>query len=655
MLRGALIAALVFAAACGGKLEAGRVVVLGLDGLDPDVVATLAGEGKLPHFAQLEREGAFGKLRSSRPLLSPIIWTTIATGKTPDQHGIGHFVAVNQQSGQELPVTSQMRKVKAIWNIASEAGRRVGVVGWWATWPAENVNGAVVSDHLCYHFLFTDGVKGGGEVAGLTHPAALEQEIAPMVRRPGDLTREEVAGFVHVTPEEFARPFDFNDDLGHFKWARATAETYARIGLHLWRTQKPDLLLVYIEGTDSVAHLFGHLFRARGLAGELAAQQQRYGDAVEAMYRYADDIVGQYMAALDARTTLVVLSDHGFELGALPDDPSKTRDMRRVSERYHRLDGVLYLYGNRVKRGHRIEGATLVDVTPTVLALMGVSPGADMSGRVLHDALDLPDVPRTVDTWETGQQASAGGAKDPDVDPAIVERLRSLGYLGAESPRGDRNLAAMHFEAGRYEEAAKAYAAIVEQHPDDGDAHASLAGSLGALGRYDEALQHLEQAIRLRPLDPEAHHNKAVILEKQGKPDEAIGEYRAALRYNPGYEPSRTALARLTGSGTARRALNPAQTLASKIAARAEQEARRGDYEAAMKTLDEAERLAPRYLLVYQYRANVAFLKGDREAAMKALRKGLELEPDNALFKTNLERLQKADAAPTAPAASPKR
>src|SRR5262249_6523698 len=213
-------------------------------------------------------------------------------------------------------------------------------------------------------------------------------------------------------------------------------QTYQRIGLDLWRRDHPDVLLVYIEGTDSVAHLFGHLFRARGLAGELAAQQAKFGGAVEAMYRYADGIVGSYLAAMDDRTTLIVLSDHGFSLGELPEDPSTTRDLRRVSERYHRIDGILYLYGRDVRRGTRIEGATILDVAPTVLALAGVAPAVDMSGRVLTDAVTVPDGPRTVASFDGGPTAAAPvAAAAPAVDDAVVEHLKSLGYLQSESPR----------------------------------------------------------------------------------------------------------------------------------------------------------------------------------------------------------------------------
>jgi Flp pilus assembly protein TadD len=86
--------------------------------------------------------------------------------------------------------------------------------------------------------------------------------------------------------------------------------------------------------------------------------------------------------------------------------------------------------------------------------------------------------------------------------------------------------------------------------------------------------------------------------------------------------------------------LTDAEKLAATIAERAAEAARRGDYPEAMKQLDEAQRIAPRFARVYQYRANVAFLMGDRVTARAALEKGLEIEPDNALFRTNLQRLE---------------
>lgn len=648
---------LALATGCQRAPAGSKVIVLGIDGIDPEAIALLVSEGKLPNFARLARGGASGTLRSSRPMLSPILWTTIATGRAPADHGIGHFVAVNEKTGEQLPVTSQMRKVRALWNIVSAAGKRVAVVGWWATWPAETVNGTIVSDHTCYHFLFDEGATGDAKKLGVTHPPELEATIAPLVRRPNDVTPEEAARFVTVPAEEFARPFDFKDDVSHFRWALATAESYRRIGLSLLARERPDLLMVYIEGVDSTSHLFGHLFRAERLGGELAAQQARYGRAVEEMYVYADGIVGEFLAQVDTDTTLVVLSDHGFQLGVLQDDPSKTRDMRRVSERFHRMDGVLYLYGRGVRPGARIEGATQLDVTPTVLALLGLAPARDMPGHVLAAGLTLPEPARTVASFEPAGPAEAGAAPaeahDGTVDPKVLERLKALGYLDTPSPQGDRNMAAMLFESKRYAEAEAAYRKLVEAHPQDGGLRASLAGALASLGRYDEALGELAEAARLAPVNPEAYHNRGAILERQQKRDDAVAAYRTALRYQPQYEPSRRALERLGAGAAAGAPASPSDQQAARLTEQAADAARRGNYAEAMRALDEAQRTAPGMARVYQYRANVAYLMGDRAAAKAALEKALEIEPDNALFRANLERLVREAAAPAAPAPPP--
>jgi predicted AlkP superfamily phosphohydrolase/phosphomutase/Tfp pilus assembly protein PilF len=656
----AIVAALAILFGRSSRVGDGRIMVLALDGMDPQTIDTMMAEGKLPNFARLRQEGAYGRLQSSPPLLSPVIWTTVATGKTPDQHGIGHFVAVSPD-GESLPVTSRMRKVKAIWNVLSEKGRKVAAVGWWATWPAENVKGAIVSDHTCYHFLFPQGHEAKTDPQGVTHPPELFAKVQPLVRRPADVTLEEAKAFLDVTPEEFNRPFSFDDDVSHFKWALATADSYRRIGLKLWNEDDPDLLLTYIEATDSVSHLFGHLFRAQGLSGELAEQQRKFGHAVEAMYVHADRILGEYMAAMDGDTTLIVLSDHGFELGALQDDPTKTRDMRRVSERFHREQGILYLYGRAVKAGGRIDQARLVDVVPTILALSGLPRASDMPGRALAEVLTRPIPGPQVASYETGAAAAGAGAADANVDPQIMERLKSLGYVGdappagaprtggepaTRSPQGDRNIAGLLFEQGKHQEAADAYRRLVAQDPDDATLRTSLAGALGALGRYDEAMKELDAAIAIEPLNVEAYHNRGAVFERRGNPQAAAEEYRRAVRYNPQYEPSRRALLRLTGSADVNAPTNEGERRAAELAQEASQAARRGDYKSAMKLLDEAEKHAPRYVMVHQYRANVAYLSGDTRRAIAALEKALSIEPDNALFKANLERLRRPSATP---------
>lgn len=636
-----LAASLLIHAGCSSSPPTGRVLVLALDGLDPEIVELLISEGDLPHFARLARDGASGRLKSREPLLSPVIWTTVATGRTADVHGIGDFIAVNPRTGENVPATSRMRRVRALWNIFSDAQRSVEVIGWWATWPAEKVHGQLVSDHLCYHFMFQKGLEGDSETLALTWPPELGEELAPLVRRPDDISPAAAARFIDVPAADFQRAFSYDDDLSHFRWVLATAATYSDMGLDLWRREHPDLAMVYIEGVDSTSHLFGHLFRAENLAGDLAEQQKRYGRAAEEMYRYADEILGRYMEAMDVNTTLVVLSDHGFQLGTLPVDPSQMRDMRRVRANQHRLYGYIGLLGRGVRPATTISGASIMDMAPTLLALAGLPAAENMPGSVLVDVLDLP-VPTRIASYEDEDEKEPENsvAGDPAVDQEILERLRSLGYLDTTAQRSDQVLAGVMFNEGRLDEALAAYMKLLEKSPDNGALQASIGAVLGRLGRYDEAEEHLARALELTPLNASAYHNRGVILEKRGDRDTAIAAYRTALRYRPDFKPSQEALIRLVGTAALPVPTDPAFQRADVLASRAANLARRGDYEAANEILDQAEALAPDYALLYQYRSNIAYLRGDREGALAALRRGIELDPDNALLRENLRNLE---------------
>src|SRR6185295_2234345 len=138
------------------RKAAAPVVLIGLDGADWNIIDPLIAAGKMPNLAALIERGSRGRLLTLSPTLSPVIWTTIATGVKPERHGIVDFTAINKDTGAAVPVTSNLRRVPALWNILSDAGRTVGFVGWWASFPAEKVNGYIVSDRIAYQLF---GVK----------------------------------------------------------------------------------------------------------------------------------------------------------------------------------------------------------------------------------------------------------------------------------------------------------------------------------------------------------------------------------------------------------------------------------------------------------------------------------------------------------------
>ncbi|MEW6744245.1 MAG: alkaline phosphatase family protein, partial [Planctomycetota bacterium] len=227
-----------------------RVLLLGLDGAEWDIIDPLIEQGKLPNLARLKKEGVFGKLRSFEPILSPIIWTSIATGKTPEKHGIGWFMVQSEKTGQRLPVTSKVRRCKAFWIIVSDNDISTGLLGWWATYPAERVKGFILTDFIAYHNFGVTGRDVRSDL-GKTYPLDLIEEVEPLIVDPAELSFELVSRFAHVSGEEFERArvkgYDFSDPLSHFLHILATAETYTKIGTKLYEEHRPDVFAVYYE------------------------------------------------------------------------------------------------------------------------------------------------------------------------------------------------------------------------------------------------------------------------------------------------------------------------------------------------------------------------------------------------------------------------
>ena len=120
-----------------------RVAIVGVDGCDWEVIGPLIEAGELPTFKKLMDRGCSGPLRSMEPLMSPIIWTSMSTGKPPEEHGVTGFV---NEAG--VPVNAAMKTAAPIWDIVSAYGAQVGIVGWYVTWPAHEVNGFMVSDRI---------------------------------------------------------------------------------------------------------------------------------------------------------------------------------------------------------------------------------------------------------------------------------------------------------------------------------------------------------------------------------------------------------------------------------------------------------------------------------------------------------------------------
>jgi len=133
-----------------------KILLIGIDAMDPKVTDKLMSEGMLPNFLRLKEIGSFSKLSTVLPAESPVAWTTIATGTNPGKHGLFDFVTRNPENYLlEVSITKQKSKystkfespVKGIpfWRITSDAKIPTTVIRWPATFPPDKVNGVMFS------------------------------------------------------------------------------------------------------------------------------------------------------------------------------------------------------------------------------------------------------------------------------------------------------------------------------------------------------------------------------------------------------------------------------------------------------------------------------------------------------------------------------
>jgi predicted AlkP superfamily phosphohydrolase/phosphomutase len=410
-----------------------RVIWIGLDGADWDYLTALSSAGKLPNWSTLSREGYGAKLESFVPLLSPIVWTTQETGVGPDVHRVLDFQEVDSKTGLLVPVSEASRKVPAVWNIASSRGRRVGVVGFWATHPAEKVNGFFLSDRL-------DPSSAKPASRGVGYPEALDETVRRVAAREAKISAEDLRPYLAVSDSEVralpAAP-SFDDPVSALSALLTTTRVTQRLSRELYDSERPDFLAVYFKGTDEVGHLFAPYAPPR-LACTDAAGYERLHRVPETYFGMVDAILGQWMRrAREDGAILVITSDHGFRWGTDRLCGRASTD-EATAAAWHRIDGVFLAWGEGVRPAPPDARASAFDVAPTLLALMELPADAQVRGSA------VPVLPRLAVQKQTGVFAKtavetvASAGIDREEAAEYTKKLVALGYISAREGREEK-------------------------------------------------------------------------------------------------------------------------------------------------------------------------------------------------------------------------
>ena len=397
-------------AAAAEQFENARVVVLGFDGLTWENLLPLMRRGELPHFRAFLGDAAYGYLDTLETAVSPIVWETISSGRTPADHGIGHHthfdfwgltrrvthlptfrLCDNPMGLRRLLVATHRfapwKTVQAsgldsraarLWEIASAHEIPVGTYRWYNSGPAVPVLGFMHSTRA---------------LQPADHPPDLESGLPPLPPKDDIDPRTRPAGDPGLSPYEMA--------------------LWSRFVTHALR-HRPALAMYYTQFGDGANHLN---WKYEQVGASLFLPGWRHpdfepGPMITAAHHLFDEILGDVMRRVPEQAVVVVASDHGFDF--------------RGYEHDNAPPGVILMRGPGIQPGV-VDGASVYDVAPTLLHLLGLAAAQNMPGSVLAAAGGAREE----------RIASYGGAASAKMEAKIDEEemakdkayLKSLGYV----------------------------------------------------------------------------------------------------------------------------------------------------------------------------------------------------------------------------------
>jgi len=428
-----------------------KTLVIGWDAADWKFLTPLMDQGLMPNLTKLVEGGVSGKLSTLDPPLSPTLWTSIATGKRPYKHGIHGFSEPRPDGKGLRPMNITTRKCKAIWNIFTQHDLKSHVVGWWPSHPAEPINGTMISN--LYQRSKPDQINDWPMPEGTVHPKE-KAELYKNLR----VHIQEITGN-HVDPliprlAEIDQEFDKRP-----KKLPAIISDSACIhsaATYILEHEDWDFVGVYYDAIDHTCHHFMQYHPPHRPHIPLR-DYEYYKDVVKGTCIFHDMMLGRLLDLAGEDTNVILISDHGFH-------PDHNRPIVVPKEpmgpaKEHSPYGVIVMNGPDFKKDELIYGASLLDITPTLLQLYDLPVGKDMDGKVLVNAFAEKQKVKTIDSWEMveGEDGShpEGFEMDDQQAEEELQQLIDLGYI--EDYGDDTELAIKMTKAENKFTLAKAY------------------------------------------------------------------------------------------------------------------------------------------------------------------------------------------------------
>jgi tetratricopeptide (TPR) repeat protein len=552
-----------------------RVLLIGWDSADWRILDPLLATGRLPTLASLVQHGCRANLATVTPVLSPAVWTSAITGKLPFQHGVLGFIEPDPSTGGVRPTGSHTRIGAALWNILSHHGLRTHCIGWFASHPAEPVSGTSISDLFCLPS--SPSPANWPAPAGSVHPDSSAAELAPLRLHPAEIRSDDILPFLNNPAELSHARQSAQDLLAEMAGIISRTASQQALATHVLASQPWDFACVYFRALDEFCHHFMP-FHPPAATGTNPADAALFSRVITIACEWHDMMLHRLLQIAGPDTTVVLASDHGFE--SADRRPGPHAALTATMAQWHRPFGILAMTGPGITPQSTITGASILDLTPTILDLFGLPAGADMHGKILVNALTKPACLPRIPTWDfirPGPAPAPPETPDHRSNAAILRQLAALGYvtendasqaelaaeadaefrfarissltegsqfatattesrqLAADFPRNSRfqlKFAQCLIQSGQFAEAARV---LDQTEQNSGASHALLrirANLLALTGHPADALSVLA-TIPNAAQDPAWHQQRGIILLQLRSWPEAETAFRHALAIEP--------------------------------------------------------------------------------------------------------------------------
>ncbi|EDM43742.1 type I phosphodiesterase/nucleotide pyrophosphatase [unidentified eubacterium SCB49] len=520
-----------------------KLLLIGWDAADWDIIWPLIAKGEMPALKRLIENGVYGNMSTMNPPFSPMLWTSVATGKTPDKHGVLGFIELAPDLKGVRPVTTNSRKTRAVWNMLHNKGYKSNLVGWWPSFPAEPIDGVVVSEK--FQKIQKDPKQKNPIHDNAIHPLKYRGQLRDLRLRPYEVTAQHILPFI---PNAAKVDQDKDQSISTFSKIFAENVSIHAAATNLMRNTEWDFMAVYFDFIDHISHGFMKYHPPR-LREVPPRQYELYKDVVVGAYKFQDMMLERAMDLVDDDTTIMVVSDHGFESG--PNRIIKMPKYPAAPALEHRQFGMFVASGPNIKKNEKIFGLGLIDIAPTILHHFDLPVGKDMDGKVALDIFKDPKKINYIDSWDDLEgdfgEIEKENVTDQLSDNETMEQLIELGYI--EKPEENietaifktrcdlkHNLARVFLGKKDYERARDILLELVKE-PDPIDVipfYMDLLTIELKFSNFDKAQEYLDT---LRKLDEEfnltMYFPESQILLGKGDVDGALKLLKVAVEKKP--------------------------------------------------------------------------------------------------------------------------